>query len=213
MMDICPGDMCRPGGFEITDRAMAFCCFPPKAKLADIGCGFGATVEHIRKLYGYEIWGIEKDEEIVKRTQSKFVLTGDGNKLPFADGELDGIMFECSLSKMDHPQTVLAESRRVLKPQGYLIVSDMYARGKGATLSGLLGRVETKEELYLQLTSNGFPILLFDDYSQALQRMWAQLIFQFGTEALWDNLGSNCAEMRQVKCGYCLIIGQKGEKL
>jgi len=213
MTGICLGDMCRPGGFEITDRAMAFCCFPPRAKLADIGCGFGATVEHIRKLYGYEIWGIEKDEEIVKRTRSSFVFKGDSNKLPFTDGELDGIMFECSLSKMDHPETVLAESRRVLKPQGYLIVSDMYARGKGATLSGLLGRVETKEELCRQLTSSGFSILLFEDYSQALKRMWGQLIFQCGSEALWNNLGTNCTEMQLVKCGYCLIIGQKEEKL
>jgi len=76
-----------------------------------------------------------------------------------------------------------------------------------------LGRVETKEELCRQLTSSGFSILLFEDYSQALKRMWGQLIFQCGSEALWNNLGTNCTEMQLVKCGYCLIIGQKEEKL
>lgn len=213
MTNICSGDMCRPGGFEITDRAMSYCPFPRKAKLADIGSGPGATVGYIRKNYGFEIWGVEKDAETVKRAGSEFIIHGDGHKMPFGIEELDGLLFECSLSKMDDPKTVLIEARRVLKPGGYLIISDMYAKGERAELTGLLGRVETKETLFGQLSDSGFSLKLFEDYSPALKRMWGQLIFQYGLDMICENFGTDWDHLKRIKSGYCLIIGQKEDKL
>jgi len=213
MKNICIGDICRPGGYKITERALEFCDFSQDAKLADIGCGLGATVRHIRRNYGYDICGIEKDKDAVKLAVTQFVYAGDSTELPFVSEELDGLLFECSLSKMDNPELVFTQCQRVLKPGGYLIISDMYARGSGATLSGLLGRIEAKEVLMDKFKSNGFNIKLFEDYSDDLQTMWGQLIFEHGAKALCENLGTDSGKLKKIKCGYCLIIAQKGVSL
>ncbi|HWQ30409.1 MAG TPA: methyltransferase domain-containing protein [Negativicutes bacterium] len=213
MKNTCTGDICRPGGYKITERALEFCDFPKDAKLADIGCGLGATVRHIRQNHGYDICGLEKDRNAVKLAGTQFVNVGDATELPFDSGELDGLLFECSLSKMDNPELVLIQCQRVLKPGGYLIISDIYARGLSATLSGLLGRVETKEELMNKLKANGFVIELFEDYSKDLQAMWGQLIFEYGAKALCENLEADREDLKKIKCGYCLIIAKKGVSL
>ena len=120
MTDICAADLCRPGGFEITDRALAFCGFSKSAKLIDIGCGLGVTVRHVRERYGFDIWGIEKAKDVAKLARTKFVIAGDGAQLPFGEAEIDGLLFECSLSKMENTRHVLAQCRCVLKPEGHL---------------------------------------------------------------------------------------------
>jgi len=210
MKNICTGAICRPGGYKITERALEFCGFSKDAKLADIGCGLGATVRHIRRNYDYDICGIEKDKDAVKLAVTQFVYAGDSTELPFDSEELDGLLFECSFSKMDNPELVLTECQRVLKPGGYLIISDMYARGSSAALSGLLGRIEAKEEILDKLIMSGFDIKLFEDYSDELHRMWGQLIFEHGAKALCENLGTDSGKLKEIKCGYCLIIAQKG---
>lgn len=208
---ICPGEICRPGGFEITNRALSFCRFPPRAHLADLGCGSGATVEYLRREYDLEAWGIEKDEAAAKSGGRDYVLVGDARSLPFDHGGLDGVLLECSLSKMGEPERVLEECARVLKYRGYLIISDLYARGERGELSGLLGRVEKKETLFRTLAGKGFKVELFEDYSEALQAMWGQLIFQHGAKTLCHNLSADKETLQKIKCGYCLIIGRKEE--
>jgi len=212
---ICSNELCRPGGFAITDRALTFCNFEKVARLADVGCGLGATVRYIKKHYGLDICGIEKNQEVLEHAKAyshgEILMAADAEQLPFHDGELNGLIFECSLSKMEEINAVLAECARVLKTQGYLIISDMYSRGKSAQLSGLLGRIDTMEAFRERLERKHFSIVLFEDYSDSLRAMWGQLIFKYGTDALYKNLGIDKTGMCSVKCGYCLIIAQKGE--
>ena len=40
------GGLVRPGGLALTDRAMGHCGFGAGARVADVGCGAGATVGH-----------------------------------------------------------------------------------------------------------------------------------------------------------------------
>lgn len=214
---ICGNELCRPGGFAITDRALTFCNFEKGASLADIGCGLGATVRHVKQHYALNICGIEKDQDVLNHAKAyshgETLMAADAEQLPFHDGELNGLIFECSLSKMEKINAVLAECARVLKPQGYLIISDLYSKGKPAQLSGLLGRIDTKEAFSERLEKNHFSIVLFEDYTDSLREMWGQLIFKYGTDALYENLGIDRAGMCAIKCGYCLIIAQKEEDI
>ncbi len=217
---VCRGLMCRPGGFAITDRAMRFCRFPRGARLADIGCGLGATVRHVGRTYGVDICGVDCGGDMIARARTLSELEApprddvffdaDAAHLPFAAEEMDGLLFECSMSKMDDPERVLAECRRVLKPGGRLIISDLYARGKEAQFLGLLGRVETRETIVNRLASRGFSSALFEDYSAFLKEMWGRMIMENGLCALCENLGTNAAGLRETRCGYCLIIAVKG---
>lgn len=209
---ICRDGMCRPGGYAITERALDFCGFEKTARLADIGCGTGATVRYIRQHYGMDIYGVEKDPDALANAddlrKEGRILAGDAEKLPFESNEMDGLLFECSFSKMKEPALVLSECVRVLKSGGYLIVSDLYARGEPAELEGLLGRVASREMLAKLLKDNGFELQLFEDHSCSLQELWGQIIFEYGADALCKNLGTDRAGLKRIKCGYCLIVAQ-----
>ena len=200
----------RPGGFIITDRALSFCVFPANTKILDIGCGSGATVNYIIKNYGFEAFGIDKT--IISLINSTILTNANAEHLPYSTSSMDGIIMECSFSVVDNQETVLNECHRVLKDDGHLIISDMYARGESAYLQGCLGRVETKENVINFIENNGFTTTLFEDYSKSLQEMWGQMIFDKGAKAFYCELGVSPEEMKSIKCGYFLIVAVKKEQ-
>lgn len=208
--------MCRPGGFNITERAIKFCNLKEDSKIVDIGCGTGATVYYISEKYGYNICGLDKDEKSINTAKSfgksKLFHLGDAKNLPFETSSLDALLFECSFSKMDEPKLVLEEGKRVLKNNGYLIMSDFYARKKAAKLQGLLGRLDKKEDIINQIEEHNFTIKLFEDYSDYMVNMWGQMIFEQGLDKICKNIGADTEELKEIKSGYFLLIAQKTVK-
>lgn len=226
--EICYEGVCRPGGFSITDRAMNYCAFKKDAKLLDIGCGLGGTIRHLRKEYGLSAVGVDKDMLIVDRGRGllresmeasglesiaaevkRTLVVGDSERLDFIDGELDGVILECSFSKMDQEHSVLKEAFRVLKAEGYLIISDFYSRGLPAVLAGLLGRVDLKEQLLEKFEKNHFRIELFEDYTKEMKNMLGQMLLDHGCKNLYESIGASAEEIKKIKLGYCLIIARK----
>jgi arsenite methyltransferase len=208
---ICGRKLCRPGGFIATDMALKFCDFKKGAKLADIGCGYGATVRYIKSHYGFDICGIDKDPSICDEinSQEKLVITADAENLPFADKQMDGLLFECSLSKMKEPDNVLTECYRVLKDNGYLIISDLYARGKEANLSGILGRIDAKKTITDRLQRHHFSPRFIEDFTESMRKIWGQMLFDYGPDELYSNIRADGKILNEIKCGYCLIVAQK----
>lgn len=214
--EVCHDGVCRPGGFAITDRAMEFCNFKVGEKIIDIGCGRGETVKFIRQKYGLSVFGvdinremIEQGKEQLKEVASDILVEGDSKKLNFGNNEIAGALFECSFSKMEQQELVLEEAFRVLKPGGYIIISDFYARGTPAILTGLLGRVDTKEQLLRKIERHSFTIEIFEDYSMELKTMLGQMLFDYGCETLYGSLGASPTEMKRIKLSYCLVIAKK----
>ena len=196
----------RPGSFVITDKALSYCSFPSKAKLLDIGCGTGATVLHMINNYNFDAFGIDKN---LKNNSAKYLIKALAEDIPFLAASKDGVIMECSFSLMDDQEKVLKECYRVLKNDGRLIISEIYARGEAAQLNGCLGFVDTKENLIYKLECNNFKIELFEDFSHHLQSMWGQMIFEKGAKSFYKELGVCYEKLKQVKCGYCLIIARK----
>ena len=215
-------DTMRPGGFTITDRAMQFCNFTSRVRLADIGCGLGATVRYLEREYGLTAVGLDWDSACVTEAQARTgesagrydnlpdrLIVGDARDMPFADSSLDGLLFECSFSKMEPPQAVLTECRRVLKSGGYWICSDLYARRKPAAAHGgrdATGRFDTRQMIVERAQANGFEVRLFEDHTPALHAMVGQMILDGGVESLRENLGVGREELREIGCGYYLMI-------
>ncbi len=196
----------RPGGFAITDRAMTLCAFPAGARLLDVGCGTGATVRHLTRNHGLEVQGVDKEPVL-----GEGLATAHGEDLPFREGEMDGVLLECSLSVMDDPDLVLQECRRVLKPGGRLVISDVYAHGEEAHWQGCLGRIERRETMLARVARHGFEFQCFEDFSEHLHTLWGQRVFEKGTAAFCAELGTDKARLKAVACGYCLVIARRPE--
>jgi len=201
----------RPGGFAITERAISLCGFNARAKILDLGCGSGATVDHLTQKYGFEAYGLDKKLELSDSQNNLFKAAAE--VIPFPATSMDGVLMECSFSMMDNQNLGLRECNRVLKADGHLIISDMYARGEAAHLKGCLGRVDSKENIINTMESNGFTVEHFEDFTHHLQTMWGQMIFEKGAKTFYCDLGVSPETMKHIKCGYYLIVARKKDKL
>lgn len=122
----------RPGGFEVTDRALEIAKFKTGSRVLDIGCGGGDTVDHLNEI-GLKAEGIDinlaKIDEAKKQYPGINVKFGDGGFLDdYMSYTFDGIMMECALSAFPQPDEALHEAYCVLKKGGRLIITDYYEK-------------------------------------------------------------------------------------
>ncbi|MFH1114365.1 MAG: class I SAM-dependent methyltransferase [Pseudomonadota bacterium] len=218
----------RPGGLDLTRRALAWCRFPPGATILDVGCGTGITVEHL--IAGHKLRGIGIDASPVllklgrDRNPAGPVVRGAGENLPFPDEYADGILAECSLSVMADPAAALDEFRRVLKNDGTLVLSDVYVRNPGFAQSSApiqakccLNGAATREALTDRLAGRGFAIRLWEDHSERLKDFAVQLILAYGSlNEFWKQTipalahpGDIQRSISRMQPGYFLLIAQK----
>ena len=199
----------RPGGFELTEQGIQLCGFPKSAGLMDIGCGSGATVRFLAQSCGFNVTGVDIAAEYAGTGSSWEIITADAALLPFEELTFDGGIFECSLSKIKDPNAAISECHRVLKHGGKLLITDLYARGEAAQLSGMLGRLENTDTILGRVKRPGFKLLHIEDHSEVLRQMWAELISDIGTDALYDGIGVDAAMLKRIRCGYYMAVLEK----
>lgn len=214
-MSNCVDRICRPGGLEITLRAAQLCGWKKDEKILDLGCGSGVSLRFLEQKLGLLMQGLEIDKALCDGGK---IIYGDAARLPWADSSLDGILTECSFSRMASPAQVLTECRRVLRPGGKLAISDMFSRGEefdpagesaaaGRIESGLtLGRLEHLETIEKRLTAAGFRILTGEDWTKALQELWGQAILDGRRDSVCQELGYEWNAIKRARCGYYLWI-------
>lgn len=208
------GETLRPGGFALTRQAIAFCRFPPGAKVLDVGCGTGTTVHFLRKEFGFNAVGVDPSETMLQKAKAKYpslpFLKGGGENLPFPGQEFDGVFMECTFSLIKDRQTALRESQRVLKEQGKLVISDFYYRRRPDIFS--------KAYYEKMLAQQGFRLLFWEDCSQVLVQLVVSSIMQGrgNNDLLWqcllaqkENRGLTREEVKSFKPGYFLLIAEK----
>ena len=84
---------------------MEFCGFLPGAKIIDVGCGSGLTVEFLREKYGFEATGID----INATGENSYLRAAPAGQLPFEPDSADGVFMECSFSLFNDQDAVLSE--------------------------------------------------------------------------------------------------------
>ncbi|MES9995603.1 DVU_1556 family methyltransferase [Desulfovibrio aminophilus] len=210
------GPALRPGGSELTARGLDLCGFSPGDRVADLGCGPGAT---LGLLYdrGLRALGLDISEDFLLRARTGHpeapLLRARIEALPLAGGVLDGLCCECVLSTQDDPDPALAEMARTLHPGGRLLLSDLYVRrtGAGAGITGCAAGARPLDELENRLQRHGLRPLHVQDHSRALSELAGRLIFQHGSldalRGLTGDEGCGCRDLRGL--GYCLIIAEK----
>ena len=193
--------LARPGGMELTRRMLDLANFPSGARLIDVCCGGGATVEMLLKA-GFDAQGVDLEP----RADNLLVICGSAYDLPYEDDSVDGIFCECGFSLLE-PYAALAEFARVMKTGGTLLLSDLYSRSKGGRMGAL--RVHSKEEFGALLTRYGFDLRFFEDHTDALKSFLAQQIIECDHNWLHEEFGEAIGRMQPIKCGYCLLIARK----
>ena len=199
----------RPGGMELTRRMLESANFPPGARLFDVCCGGGATVEMLLNA-GFDAAGIDLDPgDFDPATDHLPVIRGSAYDLPCRDTSLDGIFCECGFSSLA-PDAALCEFARALKAGGALLLSDLYSRAEraGKARAGNL-RVHTRENFESLLTSHGFELRRFEDHSDALRAFLARQIMECGGDRFCEKFRLDISRMRPLKCGYCFLLAYK----
>ncbi len=210
----------RPGGLELTNRALSQSALPRGSVVLDVGCADGLVVEHLTLAYGMLATGIDPSPVLLaegRRHRPELDLReGRAEELPFDDDSYDAVLAECSLSLADEPARAVAECARVLRPGGSLLVSDIYRRGRPDGLRALLDE-------------HGFDVTTWEDQSGLLARLVWDIVEQHGSmAAFWAAVGvaappadlgdraDGRAEPARSRglggLGYCLCIARRGER-
>lgn len=225
------GDTLRPGGFFLTDLGVKSCDFLPGAKVLDVGCGSGATVDRLVSLYQLGAIGVDPSEVLLESGRKKNpglnLIQGVGEYLPFPTNQMDGVFAECALSVIEDLDQALKEIFRVLKPGGWLVINDVYARNPDGLqglqelkLDSCLRRALPKTSLINKLHGQGFCIVNWMDHTNLLTQLTVDLIMTHGSMAnFWLKSSARASTVdprpiqvtiKQAKMGYFQLIAKKG---
>ena len=102
----------------------------------EVGPGPGYLgLEWLKNTEGTRLQGLEISEDMIaiaRKNAAEYGLTdrveysqGDAQRMPFADEYFDAVFTNGSLHEWAHPEAILNEIARVLKPGGRYCVSDM----------------------------------------------------------------------------------------
>jgi arsenite methyltransferase len=221
------GGLLRPGGFILTKRLIELCNLDPGDMLLDIGSGAGATVQYLLDALSVYAIGIDTSFNLLQMgaaSDFRLPLTcANAMSLPISSRRVDAVIAECSLSAFSDIDETLAEIRRVLRPNGRLAFSDIFARNPEGTLTARslplscgLECVMTKDELFSRLQLHGFEVTVWEDHSYALKQLIGQMIFKHGSiNEFWKKSVTNAnplevqASVSKMKLGYYLLTAQK----
>ncbi len=225
------GGAIRPGGIELTQKAVEYCRLRLNANVLDIGCGLGVTVEYLNTNQGLNAFGIDTSDILLKkgkqRTNGLPVSRAKAVELPFAAGSFDAVFCECVLSILPDPSMALNELWRILKPDGFIVISDLYRKhneSDGAwdfipatsCLNGAVSRSCTEN----RLREAGFYPVIWEDHTDKLKLLAARIIFSYGSmKNFWTascGCSSNASQTQlnvNARPGYCLSISKKSNRL
>ena len=222
------GPTIRPGGFALTERAVDVCGIHADDRVLDVGCGLGATVRRLDVTYGFKAIGVDTSFDLLDEGRSMdssvSLMAGHADRLPFGNNRFDAVFCECVLSLLDDPHRALIEMGRVLKPEGCLIMSDLYARRpqghvplKDLPLNSCLKGARPRSEISGLVQEAGFSPVLWEDHSHLLKHLAARLVFEYGSmREFWSLFAPQCERssledaIRLARPGYYLFISRKG---
>ena len=130
------GDAWRPGGVELTRRALAWCAsaglLAPGGLVLDLGSGAGATLRLLSQM-GYRAVGLDKHAEAglpvdAAPSADVRIVQADLERPPLTADSCDCIVCECVLSLLHNPLAALRAACRALRPGGVMVVSDLMLR-------------------------------------------------------------------------------------
>lgn len=114
--------------------------------ILDVGCGTGTLLSLIMpENSNATVSGIDLSSEMIKVAKGKLgektdLRVGDSEELPWTESSFDVVLSTQSFHHYPNPGKVLAEMKRVLKPNGHLIIADVWSPTPVRQIMNLLMR-------------------------------------------------------------------------
>ena len=221
------GETLRPGGFSLTEKALRFCSISENDRVLDLGCGRGATVNYLYERHGIRAVGVDPSQKLIREAKNRYwcadFVPGKGEELPLKSADFDCVLAECTLSLMETGSTFKQVSR-VLKDNGWFVITDVYARNpdavnelNGFSVNSCMRGLHDLEKLRGQLVQYGFEIAFLEDCSNLLKELFVRITFAYGSmSAFWNVTAQNCMDgcgfheaLKKCKPGYFILIARK----
>ena len=168
----CGPDCPHPEAMEHTNAIMANAVsLTPDMRVLDLGCGYGSTARYLAANFGCAVTGAnisEKELELARSRAAEAGLDdrlsfeyGDFHHLAYADESYDVVWSQEAFLHAVDKNAVLSECRRVVRPGGSLVFTDILVRRSTPEAD--------RERIYDRVQSPDMWDL--DDYRQALSRL------------------------------------------
>lgn len=182
------GSCLRPGGEALTRRAIE-CIEPaPGSLIVDAGCGPGGGLSVLVE-HGLRPIGLDLEYGLLKEAQKSEspLIQGDLESLPFVTASVDTIFCECAWNLTDKKQ-VLSEFYRVLRPEGCLVLSDIYLRGggnrranNGWPITSCFSYATDLTTVENMVAESGLEVSAVEDHIQLFKQTAAEFVFAHGS--------------------------------
>ncbi len=189
---LAPLDQLHIGGVAASARLLERLDPTTHVNVLDVGAGLGGLMRQGAAL-GFQMTGLDITHgfSVLNRALCSRVnqpdapplawVTGDAGALPFADNSFDAVLFQHSLLNMPDANRVIAQSRRVLRPGGQLVMHEVVSGPNVAHLRYPVPWAANSEhshllnlsELTRLLETGGFQLVHVDDWSE-MALAWRQ---------------------------------------
>ena len=188
---------------------------PAKARILDVCTGTaGVAIEIARAQPEAKIAGIDLSREMLLAGQERLkgngldgrvaLLEGRAERLPFADGTFDAVVFTFLLRYVDEPSAVLRELARVVKPGGQMVSLEFAVPPRFGV-----------REAWMLYTSIGLPVMTLPLGSgwRRVGRFLGHSIWQFDRaypvrrqKDLWGNAGLTDVKSHWLSLGGAVVM-------
>jgi ubiquinone/menaquinone biosynthesis C-methylase UbiE len=182
---LAPLDQLHIGGVAASTRLLERLSPNTHGKVLDIGAGLGGLMRQGAAL-GFQMTGLDITHRFsalnkalslrINQPESPPIawVTGNASALPFANSSFDAVLFQHSLMNMPDAARVLAESRRVLRPGGQLVMHEVVSGPNVAQLRYPVPWAASPEHSHLLtltslthlLETGGFVLEHVEDWSE-----------------------------------------------
>ncbi|HXX14650.1 MAG TPA: methyltransferase domain-containing protein [Candidatus Eremiobacteraceae bacterium] len=106
--------------------------------IVDLGCGTGRWLDALQNSGARSLFGVDPSPEMLQQAQAKLgdsatLFCGDYRSAPVSSASADIVLCSFVLSYLDKPEDLLAFARAILRPGGYLFLTDVHP-GTATTL-------------------------------------------------------------------------------
>ena len=182
------GSCLRPGGEDLTRRAIELLQPKPDSVIVDAGCGVGGGMQVLAK-EGRRVFGLDLDFGFLSEAKKSGapLLQADLASLPLASRSVDTVFCECAWNLTVKSQ-VLSEFYRILRPGGSLVLSDIYLRcraeqqvNNGWPITSCFSYATDLASVTKMVAASGLEVVVVEDHIHLLKQTAAEFVFAYGS--------------------------------